>query len=76
MKACSNSSKREAWAVALCFASTTIMSLEALHPTPSVFMDMNPDQYFGFSALIASLSAFMGTFVLMRALARLIPPPA
>ncbi len=71
-KFCKSSPEREAWAVSLCFASATIMSLEALRPGSCASFGMSADQYFSIGAIIASLSTFFGAFVLMRSWGKLV----
>jgi hypothetical protein len=72
-KLCSSSEQREIWAVSLSFASATIMSLEALHPGASVCFNMTPDQYFGISSLFASVSTFLGAYILTRSIYTRLP---
>lgn len=63
---CKGGTQRSRWAVSLCFASATLSSLEALHPSDCVWMNMDANQLFALSAGIATLSMFMATFILTQ----------
>lgn len=63
---CTDGTGRGRWAVGLCFASTVIMVLEALHPGECAWFGLNPEEYFAISATLATLSAFMAAFILTQ----------
>jgi hypothetical protein len=63
---CSGGTGRGRWAVGLCFASTVIMSLEALHPNACAWLGMNPEESYAISAILATASAFMAAFILTQ----------
>lgn len=69
---CSSTLQRDVWAVALSFASATLTSLQALHPGSCSFFNLSDEQCFGQSATLATLSIFLGSFILMRSLTKLI----
>ena len=61
---CRKSPARDALAVALCFSSASIMSLEALHGNSCLWLGLNADQTYALSAGIATASVFLGSFIL------------
>ena len=63
---CKGGSNRDRWAISLCFASATLMSLEASRPSACAWMGLNADQSFALSATFATLSVFLATFLLSR----------
>jgi len=65
---CKGGTQRGRWAVSLCFASATLLSLEALRPGVCSWLHMGADQCFNLCAGLATGSIFMGTFVLTELL--------
>ena len=65
---CTGSASRDTWAVSLCFASSLLMSVETLNPNACQWMGCTVEQSFMLSAGLATLSMFMGAFILMRRL--------
>jgi len=63
---CKGGAERAALATSLSYALTVLMGLEALHPSCCQWTGMNPEQSFGLSAIIATISMFVGTFIWTR----------
>lgn len=68
---CCSSTKCEPFAVAVSFASTTLMSLMASHAGTCEYLNLTKDQNFALCVTLATLSAFMGSLILARSIARL-----
>lgn len=66
---CQGGHKRDAWAVSLCFSSALIMSLEALHGKACVWLGLSIDQTYMLSAAFATVSVFLGSFILANLMA-------
>jgi hypothetical protein len=67
-KLCTGSQQRDRWAVSLCFSSALLTSLDALHSGGCVWANLSPQQYYAVDAIIATVSLFLGTFILTRLL--------
>lgn len=65
---CCGGVARERWAVSLCFAAAVLLSLEALHPGSCAWMNLNNEQSFALSSILATFMAFMAMFILTRML--------
>ncbi len=63
---CKGGTLRSRWAISLCFASTTLLSLEALHPGGCVWLGLNASQSFALSASLATVCMFLATFILTK----------
>ena len=62
-------SNRYSWAIALSFATTILLGLEAIHPVMCPIITMDANQYFAFTAGFATLTGFMAAFLLSRLIA-------
>lgn len=61
-----DSNQRKILAIALGFAATTLLSLEALHPGSCAWLGLNNEQSFSFSAIFATVNAFLAALTLAR----------
>jgi len=63
---CKNTVDRKVLAVGLSYASATLMGLEAVHGGRAVLLHLNPEQTFALSAILATVSMFLGSVILAR----------
>jgi hypothetical protein len=61
-----NKTERQGLAVALCFAATTLLSLQALHPEACAWMGLDSEQSYTLDALFAAVCAFFGGLILSQ----------
>lgn len=60
----SKSNQLDGVAVSVSFAAALLMSLEAIHPVACPFFALDDNQYFTLCALFATVTVFLGTFIL------------
>jgi hypothetical protein len=63
---CNSNAQRERWAVSLCFSSAILSGLEALHSGSCAWMGMDNEQSYAISATLATVSMFLGAFILTK----------
>lgn len=63
---CKDTACRRSWAIGLSYASATLLSLEALHPSSCAWLGLDADQSFALSAVLATVSVLLGTLILVR----------
>jgi len=63
---CNGSKTKDRWAVSLCYSAATLLGLEALHPGACAGLGLDAEQSFVLSAVLATLSIFLGTFIQSR----------
>ncbi|MFY9288040.1 MAG: hypothetical protein WAO98_06015 [Alphaproteobacteria bacterium] len=63
---CKGGVQRDQLAIAISFSSALLMSIEALHPGHCSWINLDPGQYYALSATLATVSTFLGSYILAR----------
>ncbi len=63
---CKGGVERDKLAIAISFSSALLMTIEALRPGGCTFLNLDSGQYYALTATMATVSTFLGSYILAR----------